>query len=246
MGRGYRGDSDRPHQVVLTRGFCLDENEVSARDYGACVESGKCEKPGMEDPWASYPRFPDHPQNLVSWIKARRYCELRGQRLPTEAEWEWAASGPGGSRYPWGDSPDPKCGEGYADFTPLGAPKSHPGGDVGCFGGGPSDVGANPKGDKVWPGGHLHDLAGNVWEWVEDSYAPYEVAAAPLVDPLVRRETLLHAIRGGAWNRPLRAAQTAFRGAEPWRYQVPGLGFRCARGAPHPTPPPLADKMNLR
>jgi formylglycine-generating enzyme required for sulfatase activity len=240
MGRGDRGATDRPHRVVLTRGFCMDSTEVTVRAYRACVEAGVCQPPYLADTFATYPRFPDHPVNMVNWLTAGAYCGWAGKRLPTEAEWEWAATGPEGHKYPWGNTPEPTCGAGLADFTPLGAPKSNPGGDVGCFGGGPSAVGAHAKGARRWPGGEIFDLAGNVWEWTEDSYEPYPAEAQ--VDPLVRRESANHAIRGGGWNRPPRALQGWFRGSATHRYQVPGLGFRCVRGAAHPTPPPRGGK----
>jgi formylglycine-generating enzyme required for sulfatase activity len=236
MGRGDRGKTDRPHRVMLTRGFCMDSTEVTVHAYQACVEAGACQLPFLGDLFVTYPKHPDHPVNMVNWLKARAFCGWAGKRLPTEAEWEWAATGPEGSRYPWGDGPEPVCGAELADFTPLGAPKSNPGGDVGCFGGGPSPVKAHPKGARRWPDGLIYDLAGNVWEWTEDSYEPYPTEDQ--VDPLVRRETSNHAIRGGGWNRPPRALQGWFRGSATHRYQVPGLGFRCVRGAPHPTPPP--------
>ena len=236
MGRADRGETDKPHPVVLTHDFCLDETEVTVRAYARCVDAGRCALPYQGDQFATYPRFPDHPVNMVSWEKARAYCEWADKRLPTEAEWEWAATGPEATKYPWGDAPEPACGKELADFTPFGAPKSNPGGDVGCFGGGPSAVKSHPKGAKLWPGGALYDLAGNVWEWTEDSYAPYSLE--PAVDPLVRRESANHAIRGGGWNRPARALQGTFRGSAIYRYQVPGLGFRCALGEAHKTPPP--------
>jgi formylglycine-generating enzyme required for sulfatase activity len=240
MGRSIRGPTDPAHRVVLTHAYCLDETEVTVRAYKECVDAGKCVLPYQGDQFASYPRFPDQPVNMVSWDKARAYCEWVGKRLPTEAEWEWAATGPEATKYPWGDAPEPSCGVELADYTPFGAPKSNPGGDVGCFGGGPSDVKAHPKGAKRWPGGVLYDLAGNVWEWTEDSYAPYSPDA--VTDPLVRGETAIHAIRGGGWNRPAKALQGAFRGSAIHTYQVPGLGFRCALGEPHPTPPPRLKK----
>jgi len=241
MGRGMQGKRDLPHRVAITQAFCLDQDEVTARRYEACVKAGSCRVPGQADQWATYQRHPDKPINLVSWGEARIFCGANGQRLPTEAEWEWAARGPEGTTYPWGESPQPTCADGYADFTEEGAPKSNPGGDFGCHGGGPSDVGTHPKGNKQWPGGPIHDLGGNVWEWVEDSYGPYPEqapGAPPVRDPLLRLETATHAIRGGAWNRHPLSLITTYRGAAHYQYHVPGLGFRCARGTPHPTPAP--------
>lgn len=236
MGRSDRGATDKPHQVTLTKGFCMDSTEVTVQAYKACVEAGACQLPFQGDLFATYPRHPNYPVNMVNWKKSRTYCAWVGKRLPTEAEWEWAATGPDGTKYPWGNAPEPVCGAELADFTPLGAPKSNPGGDFGCFGGGPSAVKSHPKGAKHWPDGNIYDLAGNLWEWTEDSYEPY--STVPQADPLVRRETANHAIRGGGWNRHARALQGWFRGSAIFTYQVPGLGFRCVRGAPHPTPPP--------
>lgn len=241
MGRGMQGKRDIPHRVVLTRGFCLDAFEVTSARYEVCVKAGSCRAPGQADEFATYGRAPEKPVNLVSWGEARTFCASREQRLPTEAEWEWAARGPGDATYPWGESAVPTCADELGDFTEDGAPKSNPGGNFGCHGGGPSEVGKHPKGDKHWPGGALHDLGGNVWEWTEDSYAPYpdtDSQAAPVRDPLVRLETATHVIRGGAWNRHPLSLITTYRGAAFYLYHVPGLGFRCARGAPHASPPP--------
>jgi formylglycine-generating enzyme required for sulfatase activity len=74
----------------------------------------------------------------------------------------------------------------------------------------------------------LHDMHGNVWEWCEDTYAPY--AEGDAVDPLVWNPKVgLHAVRGGGWNRSVRGIQAAFRGAAIMSYEVPALGFRCVR-----------------
>lgn len=230
MMKGREGE----HVVVLSEPFCLDVDEVTVRAYKACVDAGRCEEPWTKDPFSMYPSFPDHPVNLVSWDKARAYCAYVGRRLPTEAEWEWAATGPEQYKYPWGNTPEPSCET--VDFTKYGAPKTRAGGDVGCHGGGPSKVGTHLPGDRVWPSGHLHDMAGNVWEWVEDSYAPF--TKDKKTDPLVRNETPMHPLRGGAWNRSFGGMAITFRAAAQFTYQVPGVGFRCAQGRPHPTPPP--------
>jgi formylglycine-generating enzyme required for sulfatase activity len=230
MGKGIKGE----HRVVLTHGFCLDAGEVTVREYLKCVEAGACKEPWRGDPYSTYPSKPDYPVNMVSWTKAHAYCAWAGKRLPTEAEWEWAATGPDQTRYPWGDEPEPSCE--YVDYTKFGAPKWAAGADVGCGGGGPSPVGSHPKGDKVWPAGALHDMSGNVWEWVEDAFLPY--SSEPATDPVVRQESAVHGLRGGGWNRSYAAMVVTYRGAAHYGYQVPALGFRCVRGEPLASPSP--------
>ncbi len=230
MSKGGKG----AHHVVLTHGFCMDQTEVTVRAYARCVEAGACKEPWRGDPYSMYPSHLDEPVNLVSWPKAQAFCAWAGERLPSEAEWEWAATGPEQYRYPWGNEPEPSCET--CDYTKFGAPKWEAGGDIGCGGGGPSPVGSHPKGDRIWPGGAIHDLAGNVWEWVEDSFAPLGNEA--VTDPVVRSEVAVHAIRGGGWNRSYAAMVVTYRGAAHYTYQVPALGFRCVRGEPLPTPSP--------
>jgi formylglycine-generating enzyme required for sulfatase activity len=224
VGRGHDADSDRPHRVVLTRPFCMDETEVTVAAYKACVDEGACRPPKIAEVRANYPKRLDHPVNEVRWSKAKAFCEARGKSLPTEAQWEWAATGGDARRWPWGDE-TPTCD--HADFTP--GELVSPGGDSGCHGGGTSAVKAHPKGNRTWPTGVLYDLAGNVWEWCLDSYAPYGPEDA--VDPLGVLPSALHVVRGGGWNRSGRGIQSAFRGAAVDSYEVGGLGFRCVRNA---------------
>lgn len=231
MGRGRLKGKDTPHQVVLTKPFCMDETEVTAGAYAKCVEAGRCVEPYKWDPWASYPRFPDQPVNLVSLDKAISYCAWKGKRIPTEAQWEWAASGGEQIEWPWGNE-EPTCENQLMDFTPFGAPKSAPGGDVGCRGGGASDVKSFPAGARVWPTGKLYDMAGNVWEWTRDMAVPYP--AHKRVDPEVteipgKPDNTVYTIRGGGWNRSAVGCTVWFRAEATRNYQVPGLGFRCVR-----------------
>jgi formylglycine-generating enzyme required for sulfatase activity len=224
VGKGHRADSDKPHKVVLTKPFCMDETEVTVAAYKACVDAGSCDPPKIFEVRANYPKKLDHPVNEVAWPKAKKYCEAQGKSLPTEAQWEWAATGGDGRRWPWGNEFPDSCE--WADFT-IGELVS-PGGDSGCHGGGSSPVKAHPKGNKIWPNGALYDMAGNVWEWCLDTYAPY--ADGDAVDPLVNEPGhLVHVVRGGGWNRSVRGIQAAFRGAAIYTYEVGGLGFRCVR-----------------
>jgi formylglycine-generating enzyme required for sulfatase activity len=226
VGKGHLANSDQPHKVVLTRPFCMDETEVTVAAYRACVDAGTCAPPKIYEVRANYPKKADHPVNEVAWPKAKTYCEARGQELPTEAQWEWAATGGDGRKWPWGDDFPVSCE--FADFT-IG-PLISPGGDSGCHGGGTSPVKAHPRGDKTWPAGVLSDMAGNVWEWCLDTYAPY--AEGDATDPLVSGpHTVVHVVRGGGWNRSARGIQAAFRGAAIYTYEVGGLGFRCVRNS---------------
>ena len=216
------GLSDTPHQVVLTQPFCMDATEVTVRAMGQCVTAGACEAPAAPNRYKTYPAQLEHPVNQVTWHMARRFCAWQRKNLPTEAQWEWAATGGQRIDYPWG-SDRPTCE--HADFTD--GPIDHPAGDFGCHGGGPSPVGSHPRGDRILPTGRLHDLAGNVWEWVEDAYLPF--TAEPATDPIAGKETGMHVVRGGGWNRSGAGIRAWFRGGAVTNYAVPGLGFRCVR-----------------
>jgi formylglycine-generating enzyme required for sulfatase activity len=231
MMKGEKG----AHRVILTHAYCIDATEVTVAAYKRCVDARVCKEPWQHDPYSMYPAHPDHPVNLVSWSKAREYCAWSGKRLPTEAEWEWAATGPDERKYAWGNTPEPTCE--HADFTLYGAPKTQAGGDVGCHGGGPSPVGTHTRGDRLWNSVAIHDLAGNVWEWVEDSLSTF--GSAPMTDPVVRNNVSpMHPLRGGAWNRSYGGMAITFRASAVYNYQVPGVGFRCVRGEPLASDPP--------
>jgi formylglycine-generating enzyme required for sulfatase activity len=225
MGKAGSVD-DRAHRVVLTAPFCIDATEVTVGAYRACVERGACELPRTWGMWINYPDKTDHPINKVNWRQARAFCVASGKSLPTEAQWEWAATGGDARSWAWGDEP-PTCA--HADFT-AGILRS-PSSDDGCHGGGTSPVGTHPAGDHPWPAGAVHDLSGNVWEWVLDNPGPYP---ADLVRDPVRLENDegAHIVRGGGWNRSAEGIRVRYRGIAPVTYQVPGLGFRCLRPLP--------------
>jgi formylglycine-generating enzyme required for sulfatase activity len=234
MGRGKAGQIDRRHKVILSQPFCIDQTEVTVRAYRACVEAGNCTLPQLNDANSNY-RFSDrddHPLNMVNWKQASAYCAGRGQALPTEAQFEWAAGHGDGRKYPWGDE-EPSCDSKHADFTPGGTPKSDPAGNHGCGGGNTSPVGSHPRGRSSWPAGDVYDLGGNVWEWTADCYLPHP--AEPQIDPSPQRHPKLgadcyvRALRGGGWNRSQYAMRPWARAGSKISYRVPGLGFRCVR-----------------
>ncbi len=110
-----------------------------------------------------------HLQNGLQWQQAVDYCAWREMRLPTEAEWEYAAKGPVHRKYPWGDGPEPTCANDTAVFDENGN-------DAGCDGNGTMAVGSKPAGAS-WSG--ALDMSGNVCEWTADCQHADYVGAAP-------------------------------------------------------------------
>jgi formylglycine-generating enzyme required for sulfatase activity len=134
---------------VTVGALCLDVNEATAEEYGACVKGGKCSTEQLKcAPQATYETAGkgNHPINCVDFSQATAYCKAQNKRLPTVEEWEFAARGADARVYPWGnDAPsDQVCWSGKDVHT------------------GTCPVGATAKGDT--PEG-VHDLAGNVFEW---------------------------------------------------------------------------------
>ena len=207
-GEGY--DDERPEHPETVRTFCLDRTEVTVAAYRACAAAGACTDPdaGPRCNWSAAGRD-DHPINCVDWSQARAYCAFLGKRLPAEREWEYAARGPEGRVYPWGNTPpsDQLCWDG--EGSDLGKGKR-----LGTCAVGSHGAGATPLG--------LHDLAGNVWEWTEDDYCPYlgrGCAEGARVN------------RGGAWSY---GYASDMRAANRHRYPASsrsyGVGLRCALG----------------
>ncbi len=145
------GDDEMPAHPVRVDSFYMDRTEVTAEAFGTCVAAGKCLAPGKCN-WGK-PELSQHPINCVNWSAAKKYCEWVGKRLPTEAEWEFAARGREGRKYPWGAAmPDKQ----------LCWHRQHAAGtcQVGSVAGD-----ATPE--------EVLDLAGNVMEWVSDAYCSY-------------------------------------------------------------------------
>jgi formylglycine-generating enzyme required for sulfatase activity len=212
--------NETPRHPVSLSSFWLDRFEVSVADYERCVAVGRCEPRPTSEATRRFDR-PDYPVSRVSWNDAVAYCSFRGDRLPTEAEFERAARGVSERRYPWGnlfnnwasnhgrfgwDVTD--AGDGYAELAPVGS----------------FAAGATPEG--------IYDLAGNVSEWVSDRYAPtYEGSAARDPRGPGVGGSNLRVIRGGNYAQArfrLRGAARAY--AEPGERSA-AVGFRCARSA---------------
>jgi len=209
--RGWFKNEQPVHTVVLA-GFWIDCTEVTNSQYRQCVEAGGCDPPAessspMGDLYYGNSTYDDYPVVYVSWHQAADYCEWADARLPTEAEWEYAARGPEGRVFPWGDTfdgtrvnyCDANCEFSWADESV----------DDGY--GYTAPVGSYPSGAS-WCG--ALDLAGNVWEWVADWYDAAYYGRSPSQNPLGPSSGQERVRRGSSWHYP------------PDRYKV---GFRCAR-----------------
>ncbi len=241
MGIQDKATYERPlHAVTLSKGRFLGKHEVTWEQYGRFCAATKRRVPpnvialkGTKD----FAAPPDHPVFNVSWEDASAYCRWAGLRLPTEAEWEFAAKADGvsypGRIYAWGnrfptvapvanladlslaalgvDGPDYVFQQAqYQDRFPFTSP-----------------IGSFRRGQSFWG---CHDLGGNVYEWVSDWFAPY--TASSKVDPKGPPSGKRRVFRGGSWWHSNWGAMTTSRGAGDPKQVNFFLGFRVARSAP--------------
>ena len=222
------------HTVTLAEGYLLGKHEVVVSQHEACEAVGACSAPSTADwggGWGTN-RSTDgrgtHPQNGLTWQQAKDVCAwlTPGGRLPSESEWEFAATGPVHRKYPWGDSPEPTCTNGTAVFDEAGGTAGY-----GCGEGGTWEAGSKPAGASAR--GAL-DMAGNVWEWVEDCWhETYSGAPAGADAWTTSCSGSSRIVRGDSFYGPaagLRSVQRA-TGTPGSRYA--SRGARCARPLPH-------------
>jgi len=144
-----------------------------------------------------------------------------GGRLPSEAEWEYAATGPTHRKYPWGDSPEPSCEDDTAVFNEAGSDAGY-----GCSGGGTWPVGSK-TGGASWCG--ALDMSGNVYEWCQDWYnQSYESAPSDGSAWLEPAKTS-HVARGGGFYNGAQDIRTARRPAILHDWRSANAGVRCVR-----------------
>lgn len=206
-----RYDDEKPrHQVAISRGFWLGRTPVTVDAFRRFVTARGLEMPRSpkNNPnWSEH----EHPIVNVSWGRAREYSAWIGGRLPTEAQWEYAARGGiDGQIYPWGDAITPKDAN-YFDSDRKGT---------------------SPVGEFAPNGFNLVDMIGNVWEWIADWYdeGVYVTRSPtiPTADPQVyRNETDKRVVRGGSWRSIAIEVRTSNRGFQTPNDGFTDFGFRC-------------------
>jgi serine/threonine-protein kinase len=203
-----------PQHMVTLDGFWIDQTEVTNAQFLQFLnEQGNSGPEGTKrivldqgytrisqegDRFTTTEAGLDWPVLMVTWHGAADYCQWAGGRLPTESEWEYAARGPQGNLYPWGDAP-PTCDlANYGDCNRAAA-----------------RVGSRPGGAS-WCG--ALDMAGNVWEWVADRFGPY--SARPQENPSGPAWGDVPVLRGGGWHSPRWELRAAYR-----QHEVPASGY---------------------
>lgn len=208
-----------PQRSVYLDQYAIDQVEVTNQRYLAFVNLS-----GHRNPPNPYGKgflltakgIETLPVVQVTWYDAKAYCSWANKRLPTEAEWEKAARGADGRRFPWGnDQPTSK----HANFDREWVEKKTL-----------LPVGSLPAGDSPY---RVKDMAGNAREWVQDWYEPDYYQHAPDRNPSgPDKRGVVRGIRGGSWHSPVADITASARGRGGFALQTHGTGFRCARSGP--------------
>jgi formylglycine-generating enzyme len=210
MGKNSPNVTDwQPEHKVSVDAFYMDKCEVTnSQYYEFCTKTNT----SLPEFWGSSQfkcslEYPDNPVVGVTFYDAMKYAQWAGKRLPTEAEWEYAARGAlSDCIYPWGnqiDSTYANYGKKYKTTLKVGSFK---------------------------PNGYgLFDMSGNVWEWTMDNYKDDYYANSPNQNPKGPAAGRFKVIRGGSWHSGAMCNQTYYRNGLPPSWIDFGVGFRCVK-----------------
>lgn len=220
MGDNFSEQDEAPAHRVTLFSFSMDVREVSYAMYDTCVQKGKCTPAHYDDGtcymWTSSGiravyvprqyRSNEYPVVCVTWFQAAQYCKYKGGRLPTEAQWEYAASAGTGQKYAWGNQlPDKSLCARSSDSKPAPCGSFSP---------------------NAWG---LYDMTGNVWEWTSDYYTKDYYSVSESEDPKGSPVGRYRVIRGGGWYstpQQLRIKNRQWFAPEAGEVSV---GFRCVK-----------------
>jgi formylglycine-generating enzyme len=234
-----RFEAEAPQTPVFLPAFAIDRLEVSVADYAGCIRAGACRGTTEVTAMATSPL----PIEGVIHDEAESFCRWRGGRLPTEAEWEKAARGPGPRIWPWGGHwIDGRANHGQAAPAGIGASaRSAAGagrGEIRVGDESPDEedgftarapVGSYPAGRSPFG---VEDMAGNVWEWTSTYFTRDPPQTAARFDPRGPAFASERTIRGGSYRTPPSDLRVTRRmGLHP-EERMAGVGFRCAYPAP--------------
>ena len=224
MGWDEGEERERPEHTATVSAFEMTRSEVTVEQYKTCVDAMVCETPrdrndNMNCNWGLLSTS-SHPINCITWPQARQFAQWVGGDLPSEAQWERAARGDGGSAlYPWAEDEPASC-----ERAVISEDRS------GCGLMGTWPVCSKPLGNSD---DGLCDLVGNVWEWTLDAYQPYTSAA---VTDLPRCDEdgcsgapSERTIRGGGWTASAIGWRSTMRDGFGPELALNFFGFRCAR-----------------
>jgi formylglycine-generating enzyme required for sulfatase activity len=220
MGTSNGKANESPEHEVALSPFSIDMHEVTNAQYDSCVAAGNCtpahDNDGKCVAWngrsfmrvrlSQRDRDLQAPVVCITWYQARDYCNFKGKKLPSEAQWEYAALAGGNTAYAWGNEPPDslRCAQASG-----GKPKRA------------ESFAANPWG--------LFDMTGNVWEWVNDRYQPDYYMTSDINDPPGSDVGQYRVIRGGGWySGPEQLRIRNRHWFEPSFGEV-SIGFRCAK-----------------
>ena len=212
MGKGnHSGPDFSPAHKVVLDSFYIDKYQVTNRDYMKYCEATGTNYPEFwnTEIFRSGKSFLDYPVVGINWIDAIKYAEWTGKRLPTEAEWEYAARGglieneyPNGNQWQYEKAKQNSSGWQNLIF---------------------------PVGTREPNGYGLYDMADNVWEWVMDGYDESYYQTSPVNNPKGPDKKLNKVIRGGSWHSGAMCKRVYFRKGIPANWCDFSIGFRCAK-----------------
>lgn len=223
---------NKEHRVIISD-YKITKTEITVSQYKDCVESDACDIP-MDGEYCNWGKlfYHNHPINCVTWFQSAAFCKWKGGRLPTEAEWEYAAKGGNENRpFPWGEE-SPDCDRAISGYIAYGCGKDHT-----------WPVCSKPLGNSK---DDLCDLGGNVFEWVGDWFSRSYYSESPLKNPkgpinppkevwsesevgvwFGDKPTAIRVVRGGSWGRKSAWTSSSIRTGRVPSHASGGVGFRC-------------------